>query len=199
MDRRTGGSLARLGFSERRAEAILTDLGWWKDDRPASGAEHVMWALARSPDPDLAVRSLERLFAAVTDAPTLDAELRDDVGLRGRLLALLGSSTALGDHLIAHPDRWHRLAGSGVLPASDPAVAMLTAVGADPAGPPAGVSSSTSSRDDSGDATAPEASPSIPVLSSFGSIDSSDGLLMIGSQRGREASNRELPRKLVEL
>ncbi|HZG91222.1 MAG TPA: bifunctional [glutamine synthetase] adenylyltransferase/[glutamine synthetase]-adenylyl-L-tyrosine phosphorylase, partial [Pseudonocardia sp.] len=56
-------------------------------------------------------------------------------------LALLGSSTPLADHLVTHPDRWHRLAGDLGDPTgttADPAVAMLTAVGADPHGPPAG-------------------------------------------------------------
>ncbi len=81
---------------------------------------------------------MERLYAAVADRPALDAALRTDVGLRGRLLALLGSSTALGDHLVTHPDRWHRLVGDGPQATEDPLVTMLTAVGADPAGPPAG-------------------------------------------------------------
>ena len=109
MDRRTGGSLARLGLTGSWAEATLTELGWWSGDKPTDGAEPIMWALARSPDPDLALRAVERLYAAVADRPALDAALRTDVGLRGRLLALLGSSTALGDHLVTHPDRWHRL------------------------------------------------------------------------------------------
>ena len=70
-----------------------------------------MWALARSPDPDLALRTVDRLAAA-------DARDRGGVRrraaratscLRGRLFALLGGSTALGDHLVTHPDRWRRL------------------------------------------------------------------------------------------
>ena len=113
MDRRTGGSLARLGLTGSWAEATLAELGWWSGDKPTDGAEPIMWALARSPDPDLALRAVERLYAAVADRPALDAALRTDVGLRGRLLALLGSSTALGDHLVTHPDRWHRLAADG--------------------------------------------------------------------------------------
>jgi glutamate-ammonia-ligase adenylyltransferase len=138
VDRRTGGSLARLGLTGPWAEATLAELGWWSGDKPADGAEPIMWALARSPDPDLALRAVERLYAAVPDRPVLDAALRGDVGLRGRLLALLGSSTALGDHLVANPDRWHRLATDGASPTDEPLTAMLTAVGADPAGPPAG-------------------------------------------------------------
>jgi glutamate-ammonia-ligase adenylyltransferase len=138
VDRRSGGSLARLGLTGSWAEATLSELGWWSGEKPTDGAEPIMWALARSPDPDLALRTVERLYAAVADRPALDAALRTDVALRGRLLALLGSSTALGDHLVTHPDRWHRLVGDGPQAAHDPLVTMLTAVGADPADPPAG-------------------------------------------------------------
>ena len=130
MDRRSGGSLARLGLTGSWAEATLSELGWWSGEKPTDGAAPIMWALARSPDPDLALRTVERLYAAVADRPALDAALRSDVALRGRLLALLGSSTALGDHLVTHPDRWHRLAGGGPQATHDPLVTMLTAVGA---------------------------------------------------------------------
>ena len=69
-----------------------------------------MWALARSPDPDLALRALDRLAGAnAREWTACDAALRGDVVLRGRLFALLGGSTALGDHLVSHPDRWRRL------------------------------------------------------------------------------------------
>jgi len=154
VDRRTGGSLARLGFTEPWAEATLVELGWWSGDTPANGADPIMWALARSPDPDLALRSVERLLAAAQDRDALNAALRVDRGLRGRLLAVLGSSTALGDHLVAHPDRWRRLAGPSARPGSAlpgpdlpgsalpgpdlPIATLLAAVGADPDGPPAG-------------------------------------------------------------
>ncbi|NMH81969.1 bifunctional [glutamine synthetase] adenylyltransferase/[glutamine synthetase]-adenylyl-L-tyrosine phosphorylase [Pseudonocardia xinjiangensis] len=134
---RTGTSLARLGLTEPWAEATLGELGWWVGDKPADGAAEIMWALARSPDPDLALRTVERLVQSASDRSALDAALRSDAGLRGRLLALLGSSTALGDHLVTHPDRWHRLA-SDAPDGGDPCAALLSAVGADPAAPPAG-------------------------------------------------------------
>ena len=133
---RTRTSLARLGLTAPRAESTLTELGWWSGDGPADGADVVMWALARSPDPELALRVVERLYEAVDDRPALDAALRADAGLRGRLLAVLGSSTALGDHLVAHPDRWHRLSAD-----PDPTgygERLLRAVGADPDAPPPG-------------------------------------------------------------
>ncbi len=138
MDRRIGGSLARLGLTEPRAESTLVELGWWSGDGPAVGAEPIMWALARSPDPDLALRTLERLFAAAPDGKALNIALRAEAGLRGRLVALLGSSTALGDHLVTHPDRWHRLRSRAQTPGADPTPGLLAAVGADPDAPPAG-------------------------------------------------------------
>ncbi|MGE3285455.1 MAG: bifunctional [glutamine synthetase] adenylyltransferase/[glutamine synthetase]-adenylyl-L-tyrosine phosphorylase [Pseudonocardia sp.] len=141
-DRRPRSSLARLGLTDQRAESVLEKLGWWSGDTPRD-EEHapVMWALARSPDPDLALRGIERLAEAVSDWSELDTALRTEVALRGRLLAVLGSSTALSDHLVVHPDRWHRLAGPERIPAADLTActaALLRAVGADPAAPPAG-------------------------------------------------------------
>ncbi|MDO8349044.1 MAG: hypothetical protein Q7T30_02320, partial [Planctomycetota bacterium] len=38
VDRRTGGSLARLGLTEPWAEATLAELGWWRGDGPVDGA-----------------------------------------------------------------------------------------------------------------------------------------------------------------
>jgi glutamate-ammonia-ligase adenylyltransferase len=145
VERRDGRSLAMLGLTEDWAAPTLTTLGWWADDRPVRAVEPVMWALARSPDPNLALRTLERLAeSAGGEWPALDAALRADEGLRGRLLSLLGSSTTLGDHLVTHPDRWRRLASDAAPdPAALPDLAertatLLTAVGADPDAPPPG-------------------------------------------------------------
>src|SRR6185295_10854504 len=137
---RSGASLVRLGLTESWAEETLTQLGWWAGDRPGDGAEQIMWALARSPDPDLALRGVERLVEAMDDRRAFDAALRAEVGLRGRLLALLGSSTVLGDHLALHPDRWHLLrdAHTAAWAGNELASALLSAVGADPDAPPAG-------------------------------------------------------------
>ncbi len=141
-DRRPGAPLARLGLTGPRAEETLTALGWWAGDAPAPGAENVMWALARSPDPELALRAVDRLAAAdAREWGGCDAALRRDVVLRGRLFGLLGGSTALGDHLVAHPDRWRRLTADAPDPCTDVAArtaTLLRAVGADPAAPPAG-------------------------------------------------------------
>jgi len=143
-DRRPLPSLARLGFTDARAQSVVEKLGWWSGDGPRDdAAAPLMWALARSPDPDLALRGVERLAEVVPDWRDLDAALRADVALRGRLIALLGSSTALSDHLVVHPDRWHRLGGPPHILGPDLAActaALLTAVGADPEAPAAGSS-----------------------------------------------------------
>ncbi|ANY05212.1 bifunctional [glutamine synthetase] adenylyltransferase/[glutamine synthetase]-adenylyl-L-tyrosine phosphorylase [Pseudonocardia sp. HH130630-07] len=142
MDRRAGTSLARLGLTGPDTDATLRGLGWWSGEAPAAGCEEIMWALARSPDQVLALRAVERL-AQTPPWPDIDAALRTDSGLRGRLFATLGSSTALGDHLVAHPDSWTLLADTPDRrdPAPDLArrtANLLRAVGADPDAPTPG-------------------------------------------------------------
>lgn len=102
---------ARLGLTDPDAGPRLAALGWWDGDAPASGEDLVVWALARSADPDLALAVVERLRDALGDGgwTELAGELRGDRGLRGRLFGVLGASTVLGDHLVAHPDRWRLL------------------------------------------------------------------------------------------
>ncbi|TWP47915.1 bifunctional [glutamine synthetase] adenylyltransferase/[glutamine synthetase]-adenylyl-L-tyrosine phosphorylase [Lentzea tibetensis] len=106
-------SPARFGLTEPRSEEMLHATGWWADRRPADGSEHLLAALSRSPDPDLALRGIDRLREAVGDAwPELSAALHEDVVLRGRLLAVLGSSTALSDFLVKNNDHWRELTAS---------------------------------------------------------------------------------------
>ena len=139
---RRPGALARLGLTGPRAEDTLTGLGWWVGDKPSPGAEDIMWALARSPDPDLALRTVDRLAGAdAREWAACEKALRTDVVLRGRLLAVAGGSTALGDHLVGFPDRWRRLAADAPDALTDVGTrtaTLLTAVGADPDAPPAG-------------------------------------------------------------
>ena len=54
-----------------------------------------------------------------TEWNDLNRALVDDKALRGRLFGVLGSSLALGDHLVAHPEAWHLLAGDVTLPSVD--------------------------------------------------------------------------------
>jgi glutamate-ammonia-ligase adenylyltransferase len=129
---------ARFGLTEERAERDLRAAGWWGTAGPTDGGEPVLVALSRSPDPDMALRGLDRLREGNPAGwPALDHALRADEGLRGRLCAILGTSTALTDFLVAQPEQWHRLT-SGRTQRAEFAATLLTAVGADPAAPPPG-------------------------------------------------------------
>lgn len=75
--------------------------------------------VAGAADPELAIHQLERLVESArrsgADCP-LDTLARDE-HLRRRLVAVLGASSALGDHLVAHPQQWRCLAEPGDTPA----------------------------------------------------------------------------------
>jgi glutamate-ammonia-ligase adenylyltransferase len=108
-------SAGRLGLVDPRASAHLARLGWDTE-------EHVelLWSLSRAPDADAALSALVRL----SENPDvgwkeLDTALCSDRSLRGRLFAVLGSSLALGDHLVAHPRSWRLLSGNLTLPSAD--------------------------------------------------------------------------------
>ncbi|RRO14944.1 bifunctional [glutamine synthetase] adenylyltransferase/[glutamine synthetase]-adenylyl-L-tyrosine phosphorylase [Saccharopolyspora rhizosphaerae] len=132
-------STARFGFSDTdRAEEQLTRLGWWSDRGPG-GAEPLLAALSRTPDPDLALHSLDRLQEAEPGQwRRLADALTKDVGLRGRLFSVLGESTALADHLVAHPGDWTRLTSEATPPETidEWSAALLEAVGAEGDGEP---------------------------------------------------------------
>jgi glutamate-ammonia-ligase adenylyltransferase len=163
VPRRAVVRLARFGFQDgERAARLLSDptLGLWDLERnepadPEAGS--VVSALARAGDPDLAVRSLARLVEALdaTDpdgglAAGLLARLRGSGSLRSRLLAVLGASSGLADHLAAHPADWvvldtedrHARPGPQELEQQ-----LLFAVGADPDDPPWGVRLGTAAPD----------------------------------------------------
>lgn len=68
-----------------------------------------------------------RIYDAIgeTERDKLTQALIDDEPLRVRLIALLGGSTALGDHLAAHPELWEQLA----LPLPEPTEMMQQLLG----------------------------------------------------------------------
>jgi glutamate-ammonia-ligase adenylyltransferase len=108
-------SPGRLGLIEARASADLARLGWTTDDYV-----ELLWSLSRAPDADVALRTMVRLADALgAGFEELNAALLKDRCLRGRLFALLGSSLALGDHLVANPQTWQLLQGSVSLPTVD--------------------------------------------------------------------------------
>jgi glutamate-ammonia-ligase adenylyltransferase len=98
-----------------RAGANLAQLGW-------NTEEHidVLWSLSRAADADAALCATVRLAEALGDGwDELNAALASDRGLRGRLFGVLGSSLALGDHLVAHPQAWRLLQGNVKLPSAE--------------------------------------------------------------------------------
>jgi len=108
-------SVGRLGLVDPRAGERLTQLGWYGEDDQAH--IELLWSLSRAPDADAALRTLIRLFENPDSGwDELNAALLTDRSLRGRLFAVLGSSLALGDHLVAHPQSWKLLRGKGTLP-----------------------------------------------------------------------------------
>lgn len=103
-------SVGRLGLIDPPAGERLAQLGWTERDDQA----HIdlLWSLSRAPDADAALRALVRLSEnPESEWDELNADLLGDRSLRGRLFSVLGSSLALGDHLVAHPQSWKLLRG----------------------------------------------------------------------------------------
>jgi glutamate-ammonia-ligase adenylyltransferase len=106
-------SVGRLGLVEPSAPSDLDRLGWNTDAHI-----ELLWSLSRAPDADVALRTMVRLAETAKDWDKLNQELVTDKALRGRLFGVVGSSLALGDHLVANPQSWHLLDGKVTLPSA---------------------------------------------------------------------------------
>lgn len=115
-----------LSLSTPTALSDLEDVGWWNDD-----SIDLLWALSGAGDPNLCLNQLVRLKAALREQwGQLDGALRTAIPMRVRLIALLGASSVLGDHLVANPQLWRSLEED--LPtAQDMQEQMLACVGAE--------------------------------------------------------------------
>jgi glutamate-ammonia-ligase adenylyltransferase len=92
----------------------LVRLGWNTDAHV-----ELLWSLSRAPDADAALHTMVRLAEALDSGwDELNRALIKDRALRGRLFSVLGSSYALGDHLVAEPRSWHLLVGNVRLPSA---------------------------------------------------------------------------------
>jgi glutamate-ammonia-ligase adenylyltransferase len=157
-----GGLLARLGFTDpARAERLLADpaLAGLLDPLEDRFADGLLFALSETADPDLALLGLVRMLeglgrrpgsrrgpgSADRDGPgdgedpdgrpaRLRAVLRSGGPARDRLLAVLGASAALGDHLARYPGHWTELVDDGHLVPDAAAVRadLLRSIGSDP-------------------------------------------------------------------
>jgi glutamate-ammonia-ligase adenylyltransferase len=134
--------LARLGFTDvGRVATTLSRLDLLPLGDAAVASSPVVAELARAADPDRALTGLDRLLGALGGTPGAAGELRDVLiaraGARRRVVAVLGASLALADHLAAHPGDWRILADDGAAAATPDATThrarLLAAVGADPA------------------------------------------------------------------
>ncbi|WP_455132673.1 bifunctional [glutamine synthetase] adenylyltransferase/[glutamine synthetase]-adenylyl-L-tyrosine phosphorylase [Microbacterium aurum] len=128
--------VGRLGLLDPSAAATLRELGW---DNVESIP--VLWSLSRAPDADLALTTLMRLREALEDGwAEVDSALRTDTSLRGRLFALVGSSSAFGDHLVAEPASWQVLRRPTLPDREELLTDLLAAVEAVPEPSPAAAS-----------------------------------------------------------
>ncbi|HVN10778.1 MAG TPA: bifunctional [glutamine synthetase] adenylyltransferase/[glutamine synthetase]-adenylyl-L-tyrosine phosphorylase [Kineosporiaceae bacterium] len=142
----TRARLVRLGFADPdRAAALLGDpaLAGLLDPLEDRFDDGLVAGLAAVPDPDLAVANLVRLLERLpsnpgdpgdrgADAGRLRAVLRAGGTARDRLLAVLGTSAALGDHLARHPEQWSAVGEDAPDDPEAARAALLAAVGADP-------------------------------------------------------------------
>ncbi|RBM15903.1 bifunctional [glutamine synthetase] adenylyltransferase/[glutamine synthetase]-adenylyl-L-tyrosine phosphorylase [Streptomyces sp. PT12] len=102
------GQLLRRGFTDPSGAERLLDAPAL---RSAAADGMLLDALAATADPDAALGALVRLAEAQSDgerAAFLDTLLAAKP-LRDRLLAVLGASDGLADHLVRHPTEWRAL------------------------------------------------------------------------------------------
>jgi glutamate-ammonia-ligase adenylyltransferase len=142
------GRLARLGFAEPdRAARLLEDraLAGFVDPLDDVFHDGLPDALSQAADPDLALLGLVRVVEALTatagdridgdtDAGDLLAALRRAGPARDRIVAVLGGSSALVDHLAGHPSHWRCVADAGPPSAAGLRAGLVAAVSAEQRG-----------------------------------------------------------------
>jgi [glutamine synthetase] adenylyltransferase / [glutamine synthetase]-adenylyl-L-tyrosine phosphorylase len=123
------GRLARLGFGDPDASARALE-------RLEGVGDEILHLVASTADPDQTISYLADLVDRVPDPEDLLAALADDEGTAMRLLSVLGASSALGDHLLRHPEHWREMRDPSLGSTRPAAFAvraeLLAAVGADP-------------------------------------------------------------------
>ena len=138
--------LARLGFHDSRRVARLIEspvlIGLVTLPADDTG---LLRALCHTADPDAAVLGLVKLLEAAAGEghlghaahrePELRAMLGEHSLRRDRLLGVLGASTAMADHLAAHPGHWTAAADACPSTAQQRADRLVAAVSAAHRGP----------------------------------------------------------------
>ncbi|WP_375483435.1 bifunctional [glutamine synthetase] adenylyltransferase/[glutamine synthetase]-adenylyl-L-tyrosine phosphorylase [uncultured Jatrophihabitans sp.] len=111
---RVAARLTRLSFADAATAAGLLvgePLAWWDAEGNAPVGDEaaiVLAALGRTADPDGALAALSAI-AATDEGRGLRQAMEVLPELRGRLLALLGVSVELAEHLRTHPADWQVL------------------------------------------------------------------------------------------
>ncbi|HJD69398.1 MAG TPA: bifunctional [glutamine synthetase] adenylyltransferase/[glutamine synthetase]-adenylyl-L-tyrosine phosphorylase [Corynebacterium kroppenstedtii] len=139
-------SPSTLGLTSPHAASDLQKLGW--DNQESTG---LLYFLANVGDPELALNTLYRLNENLkpgSDEATafLDA-MRNNEVVRSRVLALVGGSAALGDHLVANPHLWTSFADP-IPHREEMMAAMLSSVETEPAAKPEAEASEVSETSD---------------------------------------------------
>ncbi|MGL5929326.1 MAG: bifunctional [glutamine synthetase] adenylyltransferase/[glutamine synthetase]-adenylyl-L-tyrosine phosphorylase, partial [Dermatophilaceae bacterium] len=127
--------IARLGFADpHRALTLLSDpavaalVG--AHDRVEDGG--LAEAVAEVPDPDGALLGVVRLMEVANGesglAGSLTTVFQAPGPARSRLLAVLGSSAALADHLVAHPEQWAAVVDTAPLETRQRTARLVAAV-----------------------------------------------------------------------
>ncbi len=109
MTRPAARTPARYGLpATDRVRNDLAAIGLFTDAGPAAGSEEILAAIARSGRPEYAVQGLARLVEECPGQTSVDLleALRSQPRFRGRLIAVLGGSTVLSEHLAAFPNDW---------------------------------------------------------------------------------------------
>jgi len=127
---RPAATLARRGFTDtRRSERLLADPVL---DLPAGiEQDRLIRTLTRAADPDGALLGLVRVLEAAGDgAGELREALREDEQVRDRVIGVLGASTALVDHLVAHPRQWRDAVDAAPMTPEERTEAMFAEIAA---------------------------------------------------------------------
>ena len=133
------GFLARYGYADpRRAVTLCESRAFEGLITPPDDATGLVRAVGHTADPDEALLGLVRLLEAADGEGHLGRaahqpeQLRELLSAhspqRDRLLAVLGASRALSDHLTAHPGHWLAAAEPAPLTSAQRAEALVAAV-----------------------------------------------------------------------
>ncbi len=140
MTRPPSRSPLRYGIgAEAQIVADLLTAGLADANGVCLDCNDILLALARAGRPEMALAGLAGLAKHTEMWPRILDLLKANSRFRGRLIAVLGASTAMADHLVARPGDWElllpELEGTELLTYDHVYAVMAASVGVDPAAP----------------------------------------------------------------